>query len=71
MVEFWVDPKSPYFKEIFGEDRIFVFHSAAGLRSALTIATFQDMGFDAAHLKDGFASWIEAGGAIETVSERR
>lgn len=64
MVEFWVDPTSPYFKEIFGEDKRFVFHCASGWRSALTAAMLRDMGFEAAHLKDGFTSWREAGGPI-------
>lgn len=65
MLEFWVDPESPYFKPIFGEDRTFVFHCASGWRSALSTATLQDMGFKAAHLKDGFTSWVEAGGPVE------
>ena len=47
MVEFWVDPDSPYFKEIFGqEDKKYVFHCASGWRSALTVSTLQDMGFE-------------------------
>jgi len=65
MVEFWVDPESPYFKEIFAEDKRFIFHCAAGWRSALTVATLQDMGFEAAHLKDGFADWLKQGGPVE------
>lgn len=65
MIEFWVDPDSPYFKDIFGEDKTFIFHCASGWRSAITIATLQDMGFQAAHLKDGFSSWKEKGGAVE------
>lgn len=65
MVEFWVDPDSPYFKEVFGEDKKFVFHCASGWRSALTTATLQDMGFDAAHLKEGFSTWEKHGGPIE------
>lgn len=65
MVEFWVDPDSPYFKEIFGEDRRFIFHCASGWRSALTAATLSDMGFPAAHLKDGFSDWVKEGGPIE------
>lgn len=64
MVEFWVDPKSPYFKEIFGEDKRFVFHCASGWRSALTVATLNDMGFPAAHLKDGFSDWEKQGGPV-------
>ena len=65
MAEFWVDPKSPYFKEIFGQDKKFVFHCASGWRSALTVATLKDMGFEAAHLKEGFSTWEDAGGPVE------
>ena len=66
MIEFWVDPQSPYFKEIFGQDdKEYIFHCASGWRSALTVATLQQMGFRASHLKDGFHSWVEAGGAVE------
>lgn len=65
MVEFWVDPTSPYFKEVFGQDKTFVFHCASGWRSALTVAMLQDMGFEAAHLKEGFSSWVKEGGPIE------
>ena len=65
MVEFWVDPESPYFKPIFGEDKTFVFHCASGWRSALTVAQLQDMGFEAAHLREGFSKWAEQGGPVE------
>ena len=65
MAEFWVDPESPYFKEIFGEDKRFVFHCASGWRSALTVATLKDMGFPAAHLKDGFSDWQKQGGPVD------
>ncbi len=64
MLEFWIDPESPYFKEVFGQDRRFVFHCASGWRSALAVATLQDMGFHAAHLRDGFSGWAEAGGVV-------
>ena len=66
MAEFWVDPESPYFKEIFGEDRTFVFHCASGWRSALTVATLNDMGFPCAHLKDGFSDWAKHEGPIDS-----
>ena len=65
MIEFWVDPENPYFKPIFGEDKKFVFHCASGWRSAITTATLQDMGFEAAHLKEGFSTWAEQGGPFE------
>ena len=65
MIEFWVDPDSPYFKEVFAQDKQFVFHCASGWRSALTVATLQDMGFEASHLKEGFSTWEEHGGPVE------
>ena len=66
MIEFWVDPGSPYFKDIFGQDgKKFVFHCASGWRSALTTATLQDMGFEAAHLREGFSTWEKQGGPVE------
>lgn len=65
MIEFWVDPESPYFKDVFGQDKTFVFHCASGWRSALTVATLKDMGFEAAHLKEGFSSWVKLGGPVE------
>ena len=66
MIEFWVDPDSPYFKEVFDQpDKTYLFHCASGWRSALTVATLQDMGFDAAHLRDGFSTWQAQGGPVK------
>lgn len=65
MVEFWVDPDSPYFKEVFGQKKKYVFHCASGWRSALTVATLQEMGFAAAHLREGFSTWEAHGGPVE------
>ena len=70
MLEFWIDPDSPYFKEIFGEDKKFVFHCASGWRSALSVATLNDMGFEAAHLKEGFSTWADQGGPVEMPEPR-
>ena len=71
MIEFWVDPDSPYYKDVFGqEDKKYVFHCASGWRSALTVATLQDMGFEAAHLKEGFSTWAEKGGPVEPVEKK-
>ena len=69
MAEFWVDPESPYFKDIFGQDKTFLFHCASGWRSALTVATLQDMGFDAAHLREGFSTWEAQGGPVERLPQ--
>lgn len=70
MLEFWVDPDSPYFKDVFAQDKKFVFHCASGWRSAISVATLQDMGFDAAHLKEGFGAWEKAGGPVEKVAPK-
>lgn len=66
MLEFWVDPDSPYFKPVFAEEKRFVFHCASGWRSALAVATLQDMGFAASHIPEGFTGWVAAGGRVET-----
>lgn len=68
MIEFWVDPDSPYFKPVFGQEKRFIFHCASGWRSALTVATLQDMGFEAEHIEDGFKGWVTAGGTVEKPS---
>lgn len=70
MLEFWVDPESPYFKNVFGEEKKFVFHCASGWRSALTVATLQDMGFEASHLREGFSTWETQGGPVERLEPK-
>ena len=71
MIEFWIDPESPYHKDIFTQEgKKYVFHCASGWRSALTVATLQDMGFEAAHLKEGFSTWEKQGGAVEQQDPR-
>ncbi|MGE0204335.1 MAG: rhodanese-like domain-containing protein [Hyphomicrobiaceae bacterium] len=66
MLEFWIDPESPYFKKVFGEDKQFVFFCAGGLRSALAADTAQKMGLKpVSHVIGGFKAWKEAGGAVQ------
>lgn len=66
MLEFWIDPESPYHKDVFAQaGKKYVFHCASGWRSALSVATLQDMGFEAAHLKEGFGTWEKSGGPVE------
>lgn len=65
MIEFWVDPASPYFKPVFAQDKEFVFFCAAGWRSALTTKTVQEMGLGkVAHIEGGFAAWKAAGAPV-------
>jgi rhodanese-related sulfurtransferase len=69
MLEFWVDPDSPYHKEVFSSGRKLVFFCAAGWRSALAAKTVQDMGVTpVAHIEGGFTAWKEAGGPVEAKS---
>ena len=70
MLEFWIDPQSPYSKDIFGEDKRFILHCASGWRSALSAATLTDMGFPVEHISDGFSGWLEAGGKTEMPAPR-
>ncbi len=66
MLEFWVDPDSPYAKPIFAEPKRFVFYCASGWRSALAAKTVQDMGLaNVAHVGGGYTAWKQAGGATE------
>ena len=70
MLEFWIDPDSPYYKDVFAQDKKFVFHCASGWRSAISVATLQDMGFEAAHIKEGFSTWEKSGGPVEQVKPK-
>ncbi len=66
MLEFWVDPDSPYYKDLFASGRKFVFFCAGGLRSALATKAVQDMGLKpVAHIAGGFGAWKAAGGPVE------
>lgn len=72
MLEFWIDPESPYAKPVFQQDKKFIFHCAGGLRSALAAKTAKDMGLTpVAHMGGGFAAWRDAGGAIEKVEPKK
>ena len=66
MLEFWIDPESPYHKPAFAQDKKFVFFCAGGLRSALAAHAAHRMGLKpVAHIKGGFGAWKKAGGPVE------
>ena len=66
MLEFWIDPESPYAKPVFQEDKQFVFFCAGGWRSALAAKAAQDMGLaPVAHIDGGFGAWKKAGAPVE------
>jgi rhodanese-related sulfurtransferase len=68
MLEFWVDPASPYFKPVFGdESKEFVLFCGAGWRSALAAKALQDMGMtNVAHIDGGWSDWVKQGAPVET-----
>lgn len=66
MLEFWVDPASPYHRDVFAQDKEYVLFCAAGWRSALATKTLMDMGMErVAHVDGGFGGWKQAGAPTE------
>ncbi len=66
MLEFWVDPASPYYKDIFEPSKPYLLYCQSGWRSALAGATLIKMGFtDIQHMDGGFTAWQDAGYEIE------
>ena len=67
MLEFWVDPDSPYHRDVFAQDKEYVLFCALGWRSALATKTLMDMGLErVAHVQGGFTAWKEAGAPVES-----
>lgn len=72
MLEFWIDPESPYAKPVFAEDKRFLFYCASGWRSALAAKTAQEMGLGkVSHLGGGFTAWRNGGGAVEVPEPKK
>lgn len=67
MLEFWIDPESPYHKPRFAEGKTYVFYCASGWRSLLAAKVAQEMGLDARSLRGGFSDWKSSG---KPVAER-
>jgi rhodanese-related sulfurtransferase len=66
MLEFWVDPESPYHRDVFAQDKEYVLFCALGWRSALATKMLMDMGLErVAHVGGGFTAWKEAGGPVQ------
>jgi rhodanese-related sulfurtransferase len=67
MLEFWIDPDSPYHRDVFAQDKSFIFMCAGGLRSLLATQVAQRMGLKPVfNMTGGFGAWKEAGGEVET-----
>jgi rhodanese-related sulfurtransferase len=73
MLEFWVDPESPYHKKIFAnEAKEFILFCGAGWRSALATKALQDMGMtNVAHIDGGWAEWVKQGAPTETLEQQK
>jgi len=66
MLEFWIDPNSPYHKEFFNQDFHFIFYCASDWRSALSTETANNIGLlNTSHMLGGFSRWVELNGPIE------
>jgi rhodanese-related sulfurtransferase len=71
MLEFWIDPESPYAKPVFQQDKTFVFFCAGGWRSALAASTAKAMGLKpVAHIAGGFGAWKAAGAPVDPSAPR-
>jgi rhodanese-related sulfurtransferase len=65
MLEFWIDPDSIYYRDIFASGKKFLFYCNLGWRSALAAQISQQMGLTpVAHIGGGFDAWREAGGPV-------
>ena len=68
MLEFWIDPKSPYHKEVFNQNKTYVFYCASAWRSALSAKVAQEMGLaPVCHIAGGFTAWKKEIGEVEKV----
>tara|TARA_B100001059_G_C17808661_1_gene570811 strand:- start:525 stop:923 length:399 start_codon:yes stop_codon:yes gene_type:complete len=68
MLEFWIDPKSPYHKEVFNQNKTYVFYCASAWRSALSAKVAQEMGLTpVCHIEGGFTAWKKEIGEVEKV----
>jgi len=64
LLEFWIDPESPYHHTIFAEPKEFVFFCNLGWRSALAADIAQQMGLETCHIDGGFEAWKSFGGEV-------
>jgi len=73
MLEFWVDPASPYHKPVFADEaKEYILFCGAGWRSALATKTLQDMGMtNVAHIEGGWAEWVKQGAPTETLEQQK
>lgn len=73
MLEFWVDPESPYHRDVFAQEgKKYVLYCGGAWRSALAARDLQNMGMkNVAHMAGGFGAWKEAQAPIEPVEQKK
>ena len=70
MLEFWIDPKSPYHKNLFNQKKTYIFYCASAWRSALAVKSATEMGLNpVVHLEGGYTEWLKKGGDIEEIKK--
>ena len=70
LLEFWIDPESPYHNAIFAEPKEFVFFCNLGWRSALAADIAQQMGLQTCHIDGGIQAWKECGGPVTEAKKK-
>lgn len=72
MLEFWADPDSPYYKDVFGSGKELVLYCQSAWRSSLAAAALTDMGVPrVCHFEGGFRAWKEAGAPVAQREAKR
>ena len=72
MLEFWIDPKSPYYRDYFNSKNKFIFYCASGWRSSLSSKTALEMGLiNVLNLENGIDDWIKQNGPVEKISKKK
>ena len=72
MLEFWIDPKSPYHRDYLNSKNNFIFYCASGWRSSLSSKTALEMGLlNVLNLENGIDDWIKQNGPIEKVTIKK
>ena len=71
MLEFYIDPLSPYHKDEFSSDHELIFYCKSSGRSVLAAQRAQEMGLDrVGHIAGGFSNWKEKGGPVRKINRR-
>ncbi len=70
MLEFWIDPASEYYRDLFTPEGRYIIYCAGGGRSALAAVVMKDMGYpNVGQLEPGFGGWDAAGLETESIQE--